>query len=510
MTLDERLIAAGKAFKEFPAITVDEETSSYERIFASATTIAGALQRAGVRPGDLVALYSDRTYFAYASILGILLSGCGYVPLNPVFPVDRNRLILDVSGAKTLIVHCEVTEETASRLSFVPDAVTLLTPSIIEQISRSDGPANDLESFSCGALTGDSVCYILFTSGTTDVPKGVPISASNIEAYVDAVHRILPFNATDRVLQTADLTFDLSVHDMLMSWLHGAHLIVSPENGAMLAPRLIKKYGVTACLLVPSMAAKSVELGLVRRACMPSLKYSLFAGEALPVSLSRLWQEAAPEAKMYNLYGPTETTIHTSYFPVDPQNEIEWAVIPIGWPIGEQRLSIRDQEGRVVTEGETGEIWVSGPQVMKGYWRAPELAQAKLVNEEGTVLYRTGDLGRSHPRCGTIFAGRVDRQIKLRGYRVELQDVETALRKAAATEQVAVVALNLTSEGTAEDLRAYVAGTVKDAGSIRRELSRLLPHYMIPGTIELWADLPLNANGKINYRILHDVAEKVP
>ncbi|WP_414089054.1 AMP-binding protein [Rhizobium sp. BR 314] len=358
MTLDQRLLVAARRFRDRPAINVAGVRVSYEQLLLSARDISEDLRLAGIRPGQLVALCAERTFAAYASVLGILLAGCGYVPLNVTFPASRNRQILSSSQAVALVVDETVQVELEKHVGVAPLTLPILKAM---PVPRSGTPGAELDDFkSLGALAGQTVTYLLFTSGTTGVPKGVPINAGNLEAYIDAVHELMPIDSSDRLLQAVDLTFDLSVHDMMMCWLHGAELFVAPQNGAILAPRTIRANNLTACLLVPSAAAKSAEFGLIAPDAMPSLKYSLFAGEAFPVSLSRKWQAAAPNATIFNMYGPTEGTIHTSYYRVDPENYFDGAVTPIGWPIEnnafrlEAKMAPRSLMARPVRSGSAG------------------------------------------------------------------------------------------------------------------------------------------------------------
>ncbi len=507
MTLDQRLLASARQFRERPAITVAGVQASYHELFSIAVDVCNRLDAEGVKPGQLVAVYGERSLVTYASILGILLTGCGYVPLNVAFPPGRNGQILRSSGAAALVVDRNVAGEAIRQIE---PAATGLPVLEIDPVPQWAGGGDGFDAFlSHHALTKETIAYLLFTSGTTGVPKGVPISAGNLTSYIDAVHPLIPIDCDDRVLQAADLTFDLSVHDMMLCWMHGAELFVAPQNGAILAPRLIRAHDITACLIVPSAAAKAIELGLVSPNSMPSLKYSLFAGEALPVSLSRKWHAAAPSAALYNMYGPTEGTIHTSHYRVDPQNFYQGSVTPIGRPLGDQRISIRDTDGIEAPAGHTGEIWLSGPQITEGYWNAPALTAEKFAFRDGQRWYRTGDLGRWDPGHGIIFAGRVDRQVKILGYRIELQDVEAALAKAAGTEQVAVIAQPQREGGQAEVIVGFVAGRAVSTDEIKAALRSLLPYYMLPSEIHSIADLPLNANGKIDYRGLEKLYDSL-
>ncbi|TWB09560.1 amino acid adenylation domain-containing protein [Rhizobium sp. ERR 1071] len=507
MTLDQRLLASARQFRERPAITAAGVRASYKELFSVAVGVCGRLEAEGVKPGQLIAVYGERSFATYASILGILLAGCGYVPLNVAFPEARNSQILSSSAAAALLVDRNVADEAIRQIG---PAATSLPVLGIDPPPEQAASGDAFDTFvSRRALTTETIAYLLFTSGTTGVPKGVPISAGNLTSYIDAVHRLIPIDCSDRVLQAADLTFDLSVHDMMLCWLNGAELVVAPQNGAILAPRLIRTHEITACLIVPSAAAKAIELGLVSPDSMPSLKYSLFAGEALPVSLSRKWHVAAPSAALYNMYGPTESTIHTSHYRVDPQDFYQGSVTPIGWPIDGQRISIRDADGGEVQAGDTGEIWLSGPQMTEGYWNAPALTAEKFAFQAGQRWYRTGDLGRWDPQHGIIFAGRVDRQVKILGYRIELQDVEAALAKAAGTEQVAAI-VRLKQEGGSDAIIVgFIAGRQVFTDEIKAGLRGLLPYYMLPREMHFIADLPVNANGKIDYRALEKLHDSL-
>ncbi|WP_266064069.1 amino acid adenylation domain-containing protein [Brucella intermedia] len=503
MTLDRRLLVSARQFRERAAITVGGTRATYGELFSTAVGVCERLDAEGIKSGQLIAVYGERSFATYSSILGVLLAGCGYVPLNVAFPPARNREILRSSGAVSLLVDRNAAADALHQIGPVATDLPVLE---IDPVPERATSGNRFDAFaSRHALANETIAYLLFTSGTTGAPKGVPISAGNLTSYIDAVHKLIPIDCSDRILQVADLTFDLSVHDMMLCWMHGAELVVAPQNGAILAPRLIRAHDVTACLIVPSAAAKAIQLGLVSPNSMPSLRYSLFAGEALPVSLSRTWHAAAPDAALFNMYGPTEGTIHTSHYRIDPHNFYEGSVTPIGWPLGDQRMSIRHRDGAEVKDCETGEIWLAGPQMTNGYWNAPALTAERFMANGSERWYRTGDLGRWDPNHGIVFGGRLDRQVKILGYRIELQDIEAALANAAGTEQVAVLAHPKNESGAAEVIIGFVAGSRVSSDGIKAALRGLLPYYMLPKELHPLADLPVNANGKIDYRTLENL-----
>jgi D-alanine--poly(phosphoribitol) ligase subunit 1 len=300
--------------------------------------------------------------------------------------------------------------------------------------------------------------YVMFTSGTTGAPKGVPISHANVDAYLSGITRVGGLGEEDRTLQLVDLTFDLSVHDMFLTWLNGAELYVVPENAAMLAPRLIRQHRLTACLMVPSAAAGAIEQNQARPGSLPSLRLSYFCGEALPRTVAAAWAEAAPNSRVINIYGPTEATVAFSYYEFAPDEALEFPVQPIGRPLGDQCMTLFTPDLQPSPTGETGQIALGGSQVTAGYWRNPAVDAEKFAVVHGERWYLTGDLGRWVEPYGYIFSGRVDRQVKIRGYRAELQEIEGVLRRVTGRQQVAVVPWPLVSPGVAEGSVAFVCG----------------------------------------------------
>ncbi|MGE5270458.1 MAG: amino acid adenylation domain-containing protein [Thiohalocapsa sp.] len=520
------LLSAARRHADQPALWALGERRSYRELFEAAAGIAAGLNRIGVAPGGRVGVLSHRSTTAYTGILAALLAGCAYVPLNTRFPKERNRTIAAAAECAAIILDDACAERLDDCLGELDGelggdldrGLILITPESDavrlpgrRRLARGDLGAVALEHAEVpvgdrGGAAGDDPVYILFTSGTTGAPKGVPISHANLAAYLPAIHQHVPLAVGDRVLQAADLTFDLSAHDMFLTWLNGAEPYSVPENATVLAPRLIAEHRVSACLLVPSTAARAREQGLLAAGRMPSLRHSLFAGEALPVTIAEAWQEAAPNSAVFNLYGPTEGTIHVSYFRFDRAAALPSAVVPIGRPLGRQRMALF-AEGSEVADGQTGEIYLHGPQMTVGYWRAPQLDAEKFVTIDGVRWYKTGDLGRWTEAHGVLFGGRADRQVKIRGYRVELQEIEGVLRRASGREQVAVIAAPLTADGAADGCVAFVVGPPSgkggDGDALRDACRRALPPYMVPSDIVFVTELPLNPNGKTDYKALY-------
>ena len=514
--LGTALVASARRHAERPALWARGTRLTYRELFERAAGWAAAMRAAGLARGERVCVLSNRSATAYAGILAALLAGATYVPLNARFPRERNRAIFAAADPAALILDDENRVHLDSLLGDGPRAPLVVAPESgplpastgRRVLTASDLPGVALEKFDGGA-DPNAPAYLLFTSGTTGVPKGVPIDHRNVAAYMSAMHRLLPLGAEDRVLQSSDLTFDQSVHDMFLTWLSGAELYATPPDASIMAPRFIAEFGLTACHFVPSIATRAFDRGLLKPGGMPTLRYTAFGGEALPVAIVRPWAEAAPNSAIFNFYGPTEGTVYFSSYRLDPDRPLDMAVAPVGRPLGEQRIALFDGDGREVAKGETGEIHLAGSQLMRGYWRAPDLDAAKFTEIGGVRWYKTGDLGRIVDDYGIVFAGRVDRQAKIRGYRVELQEIEGAVRKVSAREQVAVIAWPPSDNGVADTCIAFVVAPEGDADAVRAGCRAVLPSYMVPSDVLFVAELPLNQNGKVDYAALsrHDALQ---
>lgn len=511
--LGERLVASALRHADRPALCIGKDHFTYRELFEQAARVAAALTAAGIPPGSRIAILAHRSVIAYSAVVGTLLAGCTYVPLNTRFPPKRNCTILKAAEAIAAVVESNCVVDFMDVIGSAQDNLTLIVPddNVLTPTARggllvlSDIPAPPLESIPGNIAVGpDNLAYILFTSGTTGAPKGVPISHKNLASYVSAIQSLTPLAPEDRALQLVDLTFDLSVHDMFITWLCGAELYVVPEHASIFISRFIRQHSITSCLLVPSTAALARDRGLLLPDAMLSLKYSLFLGEALPVEVARSWARAAPFSRVFNTYGPTECTVLVSSFEFTSDRSYEKAVVPIGKPLQGMKMKVFNQERCQAPDGELGELYLSGAQLTTGYWRAPHLDEDRFATVQGDRWYRTGDVASYDPEVGFVFAGRLDRQVKVNGYRVELQEVEGVLRRVCGREQVAVIPWPLVSPSNAEGLVAFVAGIEVDGATIIEDAASLLPPYMVPSRVLLLECLPMNTNGKIDYRILAD------
>ncbi len=469
---------------------------SYGKLIGSAQKIAASLRHCGLTTGDRVAIFSERSTTPYVAILGTLLAGCAYVPLNVRFPEDRNRRILDSSGAKVLL--CSDLQEASAR-HILGDRSEIVMMTASQSIGGPQSTINPSE-----IATENDLAYVFFTSGTTGAPKGVPITHGNVLAYLRGIKSCIEVAPGDRVMQVVDLTFDLSVHDIFLAWTEGACLISIPENGTLLCTRFVEEHSGTHWLSVPSAAALVNQTGLLTAGSMPSLRYSLFCGEALPGAVAESWATAAPNSEIFNIYGPTEATVAFSASRYTPGQPDPPAIVSLGESFPEQRMGLFDENNERSRE-QLGEICLSGSQLTDGYWNAPTITGERFFEAEGHRWYRTGDLGKYVPGEGYAFLGRADRQVKIRGYRVELQEIENAIREVTGSNLAAVVLWPFDESGAAMGTVGFIVGGTVNLDTNNR-LGAMLPDYMIPSSIEQLTDMPLNANGKIDHRALGEVA----
>lgn len=514
-----------------PALWVDGRTLTYAALYDASAQLAGAIQAArdvGAPHADLqCGLLVCRSATAYTGVLASLMASSTYVPLNPNFPRERLCDILSASAIDTVIVDQRSETAAAQVLEHYPRALTVILPDASGPLAWfARAPQHryltrrNIEHAAPAALSREPMtgqgAYLLFTSGSTGTPKGVLITHANALAYVRNVTRRYRPGPEDRFSQLFDFSFDLSVHDMFVAWGAGACLYCAPEGSLAGTADFIRRCELTFWFSVPATAAFMRRMRMLKPDSLPTLRWSLFCGEALPMTLARGWQAAAPNSTVENLYGPTEATIAFTVYrlPKHPSAALgAMQTVPIGTPLPGQKVMVVDESGRPVRDGEPGELCLGGSQVAAGYWRADEQTAERFrapacYEAEGTRWYRTGDLAVMSQDHGLIFRGRIDRQTKIRGYRVELQEVENAMRVAAGADTVAAIPWPLGEGGLANGIVGFVAGSQHSMAEIVDRLRAALPAYMVPSEISEIADWPLNANGKTDYKSLLALLQK--
>jgi amino acid adenylation domain-containing protein len=523
-TLIDGFVESVNRFPSREALVVDGQSLSYLELQREAAKVAYTILQHEQETFRLVALLAHRSKTAYASILGILAAGKGYVPLNPKFPIERTQRMLALSGCGMLIVGKEGFEHLPELLVDVnrplvvilpdaSDARGLLTDFPQHRFVPSEKMASDDRFSFQPEVSATGIAYLLFTSGSTGQPKGVPIRQSNVRSYVRYICDRYDVNERDRFSQEFDLTFDLSVHDMFVCWERGACLFSVPEKSVMVPAKFIRDHQLTMWFSVPSVIGVLAKMRLLAPGCFPSLRYSLFCGEPLAATSAQLWQQAAPNSVLENLYGPTETTIAISHYRWNKTRSSEQCVngiVPIGWMFEGQECRVVDEERKPVPPGVLGELCLSGSQVTIGYLNDGKKTQEQFVRLPGDgerLWYRTGDIVKQDANGCLYYLGRADHQVKIRGYRVELQEIEAVLRRACHAEQVVSIAWPV-ENGSAEGVVAFVSGLeALDHDRVLADCSKVLPGYMVPRKIYLCDQMPFNANGKIDRTKLISILE---
>ncbi|WP_264214769.1 non-ribosomal peptide synthetase [Leisingera thetidis] len=477
-----------------PALTVEGRSYTYAELRTAAQAVAAAVaarEAEGQQP--VVAFYAHRGLASYAAVLGALLRGCAYVPLNPKFPAERNAAILARSGAAFLAHRPADGAVAAAILEAAGTAAQRLELGADMLAAGSAGPLPE-------ARRDNAYAYVLFTSGSTGVPKGVAIRHANLQAYLDAVFAMTDYGPGDRLSQNFDLTFDLSVHDMFVAWRAGAHLVVPSAADLENPAEYVRAHQLTCWFSVPTLGQKMLLQGALQPGALAGLRLSLFCGEALPGDLAEAWAKATGQ-RVENWYGPTEATISCTWYriPAGGKAAGQAGLVPIGAAFPGMETLIAGEGLAPVAEGESGELLVSGPQVADGYLNDPEKTAAAFVRRpaDGKLYYRTGDRVKAGPDGQIQFIGRIDNQIKIRGYRVELGEIEARLRAASNGHNAIAVPLPLNAPNPTA-LAAAIEGYSGDEKALLAAAAETLPDYMTPSRLMSFAQFPRNASGKID------------
>lgn len=500
------LLRHAAARPDHVALTIGRRDYTYEETATTARRWAALLVEACGGPPGRVGVFAHRSETSYLGVAAALFAGAAFVPLNRRFPVARTRAMLERADLDALIVDPASAAQLPDVIAGLPRPPLILLPGTARaEVAGLDGirvlDAADLAAATAlerlPEVSGEDLAYLLFTSGSTGTPKGVPVTHANAGAFLDVNQARYGLTPEDRLTQTFDQTFDLSVFDLFMAWESGAR-VCSMESIELLAPfRYLERNEISVWFSVPSVAAVLRKRGVLKPGTMPTLRWSLFCGEALPRASAEAWQAAAPHSVLENLYGPTELTIACTVHRWDPATSPAACVhdnVPIGRPYPGLHTLVVDERLAPVPDGGTGELCVAGPQTTPGYWRAPELTAERYVERDGRTYYRTGDLVRlQHDEF--VCLGRNDQQVQVGGHRVELGEIEAALRRAGAVE---AVCLAHPEDGT---ITAVVSGDV-DPDALLEAAGTGLPAYMVPRTAHVIGEMPVNGNGKVDRNAL--------
>jgi amino acid adenylation domain-containing protein len=503
--------------RDHSALEVGGRVHTYGDLHEIAASLAATLQQHCNDEQPLVCVLGRRSLVSYAGILGVILSGHGYVSLNPKYPANRLQKTLSLSEASAVIVDqkseslLEDLVDDTSRVWILPDNEDLddhrrRWP---DQVWVGRGDLLSKEDLVSPEFDPDGIAYVLFTSGSTGEPKGVVVTHGNVNSFVDGYIDTLEPNAEDRFSQMPELSFDASVSDVWVCWEIGATLCIPSDLDQLKAHEYICREKLTVWTFVPSLVSKLHRLNLLKPGIFPDLRISIFGGEVLPHDVAKAWSAAAPNGVIENHYGPTECTVTSTRYRWSEASSGQCVgnVVPIGHAMPGFDVRILDADQNDVEPGDSGELYLSGPQVALGYWNRPDRTRDSFLKINGSdrLYYRTGDhVVRASDESPLSFIGRFDDQVQIRGHRVEVGEIETLMREVSGFDEVVVLGWPECGDGAADGLVAFMQGSCSEARikGIRDSLTTSLPDYMRPREIICMEQLPTNPNGKIDRNAL--------
>lgn len=473
----EHIIRQIQTHPNATALTVGKVSLTYSELLGRAFAMAQKIELRNQNIG----IYTDNNTEMYVGILAIWLSGNAYVPINHKFPSERLYKIVQESNV-SLVLGANVLEKIRLDLNSVQ---------WINYSEQSDwnGSIDYPSNFSA---------YTLFTSGSTGIPKGIPISHQNIDALMQDMWLRYPMSAENKVLQAFELSFDVSIACILLAWTQGAHLVVADLNGitAIQAFKSIYDHQVDFVVLPPSALFYIKKLKLLAMP-MPWVKQTLFTGEALSWNVVQDWRTSAFYSEIDNAYGPTEGTVWSLIDTLDDsiEQQLVNGLCPIGQNLKTIQIQIVNEKGDQVAKGERGELWIGGPQIFHGYVNLEEKTNEVLFEEKGIRWYKTGDIVFQNEFDKIMYVNRKDNQVQINGYRVELGEVEHHLRNCLSSDAAVVLAH---SNEHVTELFAFIESEDKSEEQILDALRKNLPAYMVPRSVFILPSLPVNASGKID------------
>jgi amino acid adenylation domain-containing protein len=512
-SLASLLERTAREFPEKVAVTVPGGRSvTYAELSTLSDRVRDRLISMGVRQGDRVGMRLHKSIDGVATIFGALKAGAAYVPVDAESPAARAAYILNDCNVKVVVTERDLESELVQALGSVGASPRVLAldaraarpmEELLEGLQASD-PVASVASIETAA---DDIAYILYTSGSTGNPKGVVLSHGNALSFIDWCSETFAPRADDRFSSHAPFHFDLSILDIYVSLKHGATLVLIGEalgKEPLKLAAAIASERISVWYSTPSILSLLANYGKLAKHDYAALRMVFFAGEVFPIPQYRALHAFWSGPRYFNLYGPTETNVCTWYEVTADAPLDRMSTFPIGQICPPNRGKVVNEQGDVVATGQEGELLVSGPNVMRGYWNLPDNnARAFATDESGERWYRTGDIVVEEPGASYRYVSRRDRMVKRRGYRVELGEIEAALLRSPDIREAAVIAIADAEAGV--KVLAFVAcqqGTALTKIALKTYSSQALPPYMIPDLFEVLPALPRTSTDKIDYRAL--------
>ena len=502
-TLSALVADQARKTPDAPALADARWQFSYREMRQQVVALAQLLRQRGVKPGDSVAVALPRSVFLTLALHGIVEAGAAWLPLDTGYPDDRLRMMLEDARPSLLIAS----EDQLARFSDIPGLESLCYQ---QPLAVADDAPLVLSK-------PDHTAYIIFTSGSTGRPKGVMVGQTAIVNRLLWMQDRYPLSAQDVVAQKTPCSFDVSVWEFWWPFIAGAQLVMAePEahRDPQAMQQFFARYGVTTTHFVPSMLAAFVaSLDADSVAACRTLRRVFCSGEALPTELCREW-ERLTGAPLHNLYGPTEAAVDVSWYPAcGPElAAVTGSSVPIGWPVWNTGLRILDAAMRPVPPGVAGDLYLTGIQLAQGYLGRPDLTASRFIADPfapGERMYRTGDVARWLANGAVEYLGRSDDQLKIRGQRIELGEIDRVMSAlpdvAQAVSHACVFNQAAATGGDARQLVGYLvsdSGLPLDTAALKARLAEQLPPHMVPVVLMQLADLPLSANGKLDRKAL--------
>ena len=439
----------------------------------------------------------------YASMYGCLFGGYGYVPINPDNPVDRNSSIIKQTNIKTIL---------SSKIDNVVKKISI--SSGVNVINTKNLPAAQFD-LQPPTIDENEIAYLLFTSGSTGIPKGVPITRRNLNSFIDAFFKLgIHVNENDRFLQMFELTFDFSVVCYTAPLCAGACIYTVPSEGIKFANvyMVMEEHEITFACMVPSVL--SYLKPYFDEIKLEKMKYSLFCGETLLDEIADAWSNCTPTAEIINAYGPTEATVfcltHT-WEKEKSKRKVFNDGVCIGKPMYNMEAIVIDDNLNHLPSIQKGELCLSGKQLTPGYWNDEEKNSntffKTLIAGKEEIFYKTGDLAFVDESGDFMYAGRLDNQVKIQGFRIELGEIEHFAREFTAGSNAA--AIGFQNNIGIMQIHLFVENYIGSTEEIEKYLKLKVPEYMVPSIITTIPALPLNGNGKINRKELKNIAQNM-